>query len=192
LATRNFDGGDKLKAKLEEIAKGIKKGATLRVGFFEDATYPDGQFVANIAAIQEWGATIKVPAHTVSIYRKLKADGEWARGGKFVKRKDANVQTDHSVPAHTITIPPRPFFRNMINANQDTWGPTLAALLKENGYDSKQALGALGEDMVGQLKESINTFTDPPNAPSTIAGKGFDKPLIHTGQMVDSVSKEVT
>lgn len=49
-------GGDKLEAKLREIAEKLKDGATLRVGFLEGATYPDGTSVAMVAAIQEFGA----------------------------------------------------------------------------------------------------------------------------------------
>ena len=49
-------GGDKLKAALDGIAKGIGKGGTVMVGFLEGATYPDGTSVAMVAAIQNFGA----------------------------------------------------------------------------------------------------------------------------------------
>lgn len=44
-------GGKKLQAKLAEIAKGLEGKHTLRVGFLEDATYPDeaGTHVAQVA-----------------------------------------------------------------------------------------------------------------------------------------------
>jgi hypothetical protein len=49
-------GGDKLQTALAKIAADLAKSATLRVGFLEGATYPDGKPVAMIAAIQEYGA----------------------------------------------------------------------------------------------------------------------------------------
>lgn len=51
-----ISGGDKLTAALNELAKGLDKGATLEVGFLPGATYPDGTLVAMVAAIQEFGA----------------------------------------------------------------------------------------------------------------------------------------
>lgn len=49
-------GGAALEARLKEIAKGLAKGASVRVGFLEGATYPDGTSVPMVAAIQEFGA----------------------------------------------------------------------------------------------------------------------------------------
>jgi hypothetical protein len=52
----DIKGGEKLAAALGEIAQKLGKSATLRVGFLENATYPDGTPVAMVAAIQEFGA----------------------------------------------------------------------------------------------------------------------------------------
>lgn len=49
-------GGEKLDAYLRQIAGKIEAPGTLRVGFLEGATYPDGTSVATVAAIQEFGA----------------------------------------------------------------------------------------------------------------------------------------
>jgi hypothetical protein len=95
------------------------------------------------------------------------------------------------VPAHTITIPPRPFFRTMIAKNKDGWGETLGTYLSENNYDVTLSFKALGVVMEGQLKDSISGWTSPPNAASTIAGKGFNKPLVDTGVMLRSPSFRV-
>ena len=56
MATLTISGGKKLEATLRELAKKVTKKATLRVGFLEGATYPDGTPVAMVAAIQEYGA----------------------------------------------------------------------------------------------------------------------------------------
>ncbi|MEY4296116.1 MAG: hypothetical protein RLY82_1804, partial [Pseudomonadota bacterium] len=42
-----------MKATLERIAK--EMSGTVSVGFFPGATYPDGESVANVAAINEYG-----------------------------------------------------------------------------------------------------------------------------------------
>lgn len=49
-------GGDKLTARLAEIAKHVSKPANLSVGFLEGSTYPDGTPVPLVAAVQEFGA----------------------------------------------------------------------------------------------------------------------------------------
>lgn len=51
-----ISGGAKLQAAMAEMARHVSKPATMRVGFLEKATYPDGKPVAMIAAIQEFGA----------------------------------------------------------------------------------------------------------------------------------------
>lgn len=57
MATKlKLKGGQKLKDKLDDIAKNLKSGASLKVGFLSGATYPDGTPVAMVAAIQEFGA----------------------------------------------------------------------------------------------------------------------------------------
>lgn len=87
--------------------------------------------------------------------------------------------------------PPRPFFRQMIEENSPNWGRQIGKLLKTNGGDSAAALDAMGSVIKGQLQRSINQFTSPPLAPSTIERKGFDKPLIETAHMLRSVDYEV-
>lgn len=91
----------------------------------------------------------------------------------------------------TESAPPRPFFRQMIETEKDTWGPKLAAAYKHTKGDGRAALALVGEDIDGALKQSINDFTTPALAPSTIASKGFDKPLIDTAVMINSTGSKV-
>lgn len=88
-------------------------------------------------------------------------------------------------------IPPRPFFRNMIAAKKGEWPEAAKHLLVGNNYDSTSTLQQLGEGIKGQLQTSITETNAPPLKPSTIAHKGFDKPLIDTGQMINSVDYRV-
>lgn len=64
--------------------------------------------------------------------------------------------------------PPRPFFRSMISAESGTWAPKLAAQLSGNGGDGKRALSALGEDIAGALKDSIQSFNEVPLSDTTL------------------------
>jgi hypothetical protein len=96
---------------------------------------------------------------------------------------------EYGVPSHNQ--PPRPFFRGMISSKSGNWGKSVGALLKSNEYDAEKSLELMGEGISGQLRESITEFTTPELAESTKQAKGFDKPLIDTGHMLDSVDYEV-
>lgn len=91
----------------------------------------------------------------------------------------------------TISSPPRPFFRGMISEESGTWPEKMAKLAKATKYDGEKVLGMMGEDIQGALKESINKFDSPALAESTIKGKGFSKPLIDTGHMINSITHKV-
>jgi hypothetical protein len=188
----DFSGGEKLLGRLNQIAANAAKDAELRVGFLEGATYPDGTSVPYIAAIQEFGATVQHPPRQTTIYRKVNARGELLRGGRFVKRSQSNYATEHEVGAHITKIPPRPFFRSMLWEKGPTWGAAIAKILPTVGYDTTLALGRMGELIKGQLQQSIRDLLFPPLAPSTIRRKGFAKPLIDSGHMLNSVDYEVT
>ena len=96
---------------------------------------------------------------------------------------------DFGAPA--AGIPPRPFFRNMIETGKEHWGEDLASLLVANDYDAEKALDLMGEEIQGELQDSINEFDGVPLAPATIASKGFDKQLIDTAHMFRSVTHRI-
>lgn len=50
-----------------------------------------------------------------------------------------------------------------------------------------RALSRIGMEHETDVKQKIRDLKTPPNAPSTIAKKGSDNPLIDTGAMVNSV-----
>lgn len=197
-------GGERLVARLREIAAKVAQPAQLRVGFLADARYPDGKSVAYIAAIQEFGATIQREAGEVTVFRKLNAEGGFLRGGRFVKRSQSNFSTTHAHGAYTIQIPPRPFFRRMIRSNRASWPAEIAQLLKRQHFDVVEVMRKMGDTIRGQLQQSIRDLTDPPLAASTIRKKsrgrvtkiagilGPAKPLVASGHMLNSVDYEVT
>lgn len=148
MAAVELKGGQALVKRLEELAQRLGDGGTLRVGFLEGATYPDGTPVALVAAVNEFG------------------------------RPDRNQ-------------PPRPFFRAMISEKQKDWPRALGAVAKNNDYDIDKTLGQMGEGIKGQLQESIRQLDSPALSPVTVARKGFAKPLVDTGHMMNSVDYEV-
>lgn len=87
--------------------------------------------------------------------------------------------------------PPRPFFRNMIAEKSPDWPARVTRALKAFNYDVEKTLDFLGQDIQADLRQSIIDLADPPLKPSTIKRKGFDKPLIDKGDMLNAVNYEV-
>lgn len=143
-----ISGGTKLESYLKKLAEKVSNPGTLRVGFLEGGTYPDGTSIPMVAAIQNFGA-----------------------------------------PA--AGIPPRPFFSNVVAAGRKKWGTSLLKILKANDYDAKRSLELMGDGIKGEIVNSINNGSYIPLKPATVKRKGFDKPLIDTAVMVNSVNFEV-
>lgn len=177
-----------LSSKLRGIADKLGSGKVLKVGFLNNETYPDGTSLPYVAAIQEFGATVSIPAHSKEMYFNQNRDG--SVGNKFVKRSKSNFAQTASVGAYTVFIPPRPFMRNAIDKNGSEWGDVFKKAIKQTG-SIDQALVILGEKVKESIQDSIRTFADPPNAKSTIKKKGFDAPLRDTGTLLQHVAYEV-
>ena len=88
-------------------------------------------------------------------------------------------------------IPPRPFFRTMIDKQSPTWGRLAQAALKLTNYSTQKSLEVMGLRIAEQLQKSIIDFKDPGNAQSTIDRKSFDDPLIDSHNMLRSVEYQV-
>lgn len=77
-------GGRQFRQKLKQAADNLKSGKSLKVGFLEGATYPDGTPVAYIAAINEFGGSAIIPAREQTLhFRYNEKTGEI--GHRFVK-----------------------------------------------------------------------------------------------------------
>lgn len=140
-------GGKKLEIALAKIAALLDQPGTLRVGFLEGATAPNGDSIPLRAAMNEYG---------------------------------------HG------NVPPRPFFRNMIAAKSGEWPEGVAYQLKATNYDVHLTLSRTAEAIKGQLQESILDLWSPALSPKTIKKKGFEKPLIEHGDMINAVAWEIT
>lgn len=103
----------------------------------------------------------------------------------------AMIAAIHNFGAPRAGIPARPFFSNMVREKSPGWGKALVKNLVANDFDVDRSLRMMGEGIAGQLRQSIKDTNEPPLAASTIKRKGFAKPLVDTGQMMNSVDYEV-
>lgn len=88
--------------------------------------------------------------------------------------------------------------RSSIRATIDEKAESYRKLCKQLGLavierrmTPTQALGLFGERVVADMRAKIRSGVAPANAPSTIEQKGSSKPLIDTGQFVQSITYKV-
>jgi len=151
----------------------IKQSARLQVGFFEGDIYEeiDRPYYASKGILakrqlnkpRRYGARKAIPVARVAMVQ------EYGDGWK---------------------IPPRPFMRNTVGRARRQWRKLVQDRLPVI-MNMKKTAEELGIKMVEDVRKTILDFTTPPNAPSTVARKGFNKPLIDSGQMLNSVKWRV-
>lgn len=134
--------------------------------------------------------SFKIRIDDKDIYKQLKKQNGKIEVGFFEGEKYPDGKSVAEVAAfnefgggHT---PPRPFMRTLVQNHRKIWRNILQDELPKED-DAHTALATLAEYMVDDLKDYIKIWTYPPNAPSTIAKKGFNDPLVDTGRMMDSV-----
>lgn len=91
----------------------------------------------------------------------------------------------------TTQIPARPAFRQFAASDASRQaGEQLTADLQraDTPQDCEMALARFGERMAEGLWQAIDNFSVPPNAEATVRDKGFNKPLVRSGRMRDSVA----
>jgi len=91
----------------------------------------------------------------------------------------------------TSRTPARPFMRPAIATYGPEWLKLMGAAAVQVATGA--ITGAAAMDMIaaraaGDVGKAIQSVTSPPLAASTVARKGFDKPLIDTGLMFQSVT----
>jgi len=94
----------------------------------------------------------------------------------------------------TRDIPERSTFRAVADTRGEEildLSEDLAGRIVDGDMDGEQALGLMGEFVVGLIKTAIVDLRDPPNAASTIAAKGSSNPLIDSGRTRASVTWEI-
>lgn len=91
----------------------------------------------------------------------------------------------------TENAPARPFMRQTLkNREEDVIRHGHSQVKKElkGSYNAQTTLNAMGAYVKGCIQKEIVDGEFEPNAPSTIAKKGSEKPLIDTGRMRQSVT----
>lgn len=165
MLNKAFTGGDKLQAKLREIAKKLDSKATLNVGFLPGAIETKNSIPsASVAYWNEFGGTVP---------ERVSESG------------DKKIIEKHSTP-------PRPFFRNMINEGKKHWSKDMAEYMKNYNFNTHATLTSLGEQMVSELKKSIQAPGYAPLKDSTKKRKGNDITLIDSSDMINAVNFEIT
>ncbi|MEL6347046.1 MAG: hypothetical protein AAFV53_28285 [Myxococcota bacterium] len=94
----------------------------------------------------------------------------------------------------TSTIPARSFIRATIARNKRRYLDALSKAVMGaviDGDDYEGALQDLGEGVAQDIRDWMVALDTPPNAPSTIAQKGEDNPLVDSGALQDAISAEV-
>lgn len=79
--------------------------------------------------------------------------------------------------------PPRPFIRSTVRKRSRQW-KDLAASVFNRTEDWNKILDEVGVTIADDISETIAKWKEPPNAPSTIKKKGFNDPLVDTGNMM--------
>lgn len=97
-------GGQKAAAYLARLAQRLATPRTLRVGFLENARYPDGKPVAMIAAIQNFGAPrANIPARPFFSNMIAAKQKEWpAAIAGLMKANQYNVDKVLDIAGHAI------------------------------------------------------------------------------------------
>lgn len=156
-----FNGGGRMNRVLSLMERRVNNARAVNVGFLASATYP------------------------ATYSNRLEHRISPRRGAKFV------AQAAFWNEFGTATAPERPYFRTMIAEKSPRWGESMAYLARVHNYDARKILTNMGIGIQGQLVDSIRGWDDPPNAPLTVAIKGFNKPLVDEGIMQNSVDFEV-
>jgi hypothetical protein len=159
-------GGKKLDLALQAIEKKITSGGVLRMGFLEGAKYPERTNARFLKAVGSEATPTVVPSLSIAQV------AFWNEYG-------------------TRTAPARPAFRTTIAQKSKDWGAKLGKAIIATDYDGRKALALLGQDMRDDLENAIAQWTSPANAPLTVKIKGFDKPLVDSGDMQRAPDYEV-
>lgn len=178
MATITLSGGDKLERRLAGIAARIAKGGKLRVGFLEDAKYPDGTSVAMVAAIQNFGAPARgIPPRP--FFNKFITDNseEWgAQLARLLAGSGYDVEKAFNIMG-----------MGMVGQLQTAIIETNAPPLSKVTLLLRERFPA-GDYEAADVWQAFADISDgvEPNASATGA-----KPLVWSGVMLNSVDYEV-
>jgi phage gpG-like protein len=128
-----------------------------------------------------------------------RASGRGKRGvmiGPMAQTETTNVLIGgvHEFGTMNGRVPERSFIRSTMHAQEVKIKGWCAALMKqvvELKITVPNALGKLGELLTAEMKRTIRAGIPPALKQETIDRKGSSKPLIDTGQLLNSITYEV-
>jgi len=90
-------------------------------------------------------------------------------------------------------VPERSFLRSTADEQRPKYATMLGKAIDAvlDGDSPDPALHRLGAVAVGDVQRKMRAIKQPPNAPSTVAQKGADNPLIDTGRLRQSIEYEI-
>ncbi len=173
-----ISGGQKLEDKLKKLSAKLSKGATLRVGFLENATYPNGTSVAMVASIQEYGAPkVGIPPRPFMRNMIAAKSPEWpAAIAALLKEHDYDPVAALDVAGEAIEGQLR---ESIIALQEPPLSPVTLMLRKMFGNDHSRI----------RLRD-VNEARLRVRAGESYSGVST-KPLIWTGHLLDSVGHDV-
>lgn len=174
-----LSGGKKFEAAMRQLARKIAKPATLRVGFLEGATYPDGTPVALVAAIQNYGAPrARIPARPFFSNMIENKKGEWPKAiAGVLKAEDYDVDKTLRITGEAISGQLR---QSIIDTNAPPLSPVTLMLRKMKSQNP---------DLV-VTRKTVGEAAARVAAGESTAGVST-KPLIWSSHLINSVDYEV-
>lgn len=159
----------KVKIDDKDILKDyINQKASLFVGYTDNKKYE---------AIDEPFYSAVAKPNTIDPKHPM---GKPRRFGRQKERSAAEVAAFNEYGGgHT---PPRPFIRTCVQDYSRKWLRYFDKTWLQFP-DIRQTFWKLGDIIRGDLSKTVKDWTTPPNAPSTVMAKGFNNPLVDSGNM---------
>lgn len=166
-------GGDKLRAALDDLAKKIQRGGKVQAGVFEDAEYPDGTPVAQVAQWNEFG-TAETPPRPFLRQTINDHQDDWGNAlGKALHATDYDASRALGMVGDVIASQ----IRDTIREGDFTPDSALTNLLK-NRYPT-------GDYGAAEFFQAARDLKAGKTAPA-------GKTLVWSGQLLNSIKSEVS
>ena len=94
----------------------------------------------------------------------------------------------------TEHIPARPFLRSTHDSKKLEWVRRMQrdfGLVLGNRMTGQRMLESVGKLAASDVHQAVIDWDTPPNAPRTVQKKGFDDPLVETGEMAEAIDYKV-
>lgn len=180
MAIKYVAGGEKMQKALDEIARKLNSAHSVEVGFLENADYPDGTKVANVAATQNYGApAASIPARP--FFTNMVNDKAESWGGIISKALPANSYDAEMTMRQMGEWIRGQLQQSIRDMNSPALSPVTLAVRKWRKLNpGERVTGAI----VGDLARQVAEGTADTSGVAT-------KPLIDTAHMINSVDYEV-